>query len=161
NMTHQIGRPIMAFLMLACACQLSGCTIGGGNSEESGFTATAQGGLLLAETGAEPAPGYSDGSVPWEATDEHIVNVSVQPEAAISLGDNRVVMGVGGVPYSEPQAGPGHSAGLECDALDAYATGNAGPSEVQGLTFDPNGSSAWACFELKRDDNLPDSLAIA
>ena len=161
-MHKNIGRPIRTIILLALATLVSGCTIGSSNPQDSGFTANTQGPGIAVSADAQAVPGYENGSVPWDSSaDEHIVNVSVQPQQQLSPGDGKMTMGVSGVPWTEPAAGPGHSSGLETDALEYYDAGNAGPSEVQGLTFDPNGGSAWACFELKTDDSLPTSVAIA
>lgn len=164
-MMDRIGKPIMTtaplLLAVAIAMLLGSCTIGGSHSADGGFTPTAQGPVLAAENAAQATPGYEDGSIPWEQQDAGVVQVAVQPAAQLQPGDGKMVRSVSSVPFSQPLAGPGHSVGLECDALNNYEVHNAGPSEVQGLTFDPNGGSAWAFFELKRDDSLPTSVALA
>ncbi|MEZ5336643.1 MAG: C1 family peptidase [bacterium] len=156
-----MGRPIQAILPVLGLLLAAGCTLGGSGDADGNFTANGNGPLLAQSEELQPAPGYEDGSVVWEPASESVVNVGVQPDQPLSPGDGRMTSSVGSVPWSEPQAGPGHSSGLECDALAPYAQSNAGPSEVQGLTFDPNGGSAWACFELKTDASLPTSVAVA
>ena len=160
-MNNIIGKPILATVPLLLAAAIGGCTIGGSGSDSGVFTPSTQGPVIGSDQTAQPAPGYEDGSIPWEMQDMQVVQVSVQPDQPISPGMARAAKSAGSVPFSPPIAGPGHSAGLECDALQAYELHNAGPSEVQGLTFDPAGSSAWALFELKTDDALPSSVAVA
>ncbi|MCB1220694.1 MAG: hypothetical protein H7A35_04320 [Planctomycetales bacterium] len=161
-MRHPIGRPITAIVAILGAALCASCTIGGSGDAQDSFTPTSQGQLLASgPQDVQPAPGYLDGSVVWEEQSEQVVNVGVNPDQPLSAQGMRSGSSVATVPWTEPQDGPGHSSGLECDALATYDSGNAGPSEVQGLTFDPNGGSAWACFELKTDSSLPTSVAIA
>ena len=160
-MTRKIGKPILSTVPLLLAAAIGGCTIGGPGGDSSNFTPSTQGFVIGSDQAAQPAPGYEDGSIPWEVQDDQVMQVSVQPDQPISPGTARAAKGAGNVPFSLPAKGPGHSAGLECDALEAYELHNSGPSEVQGLTFDPAGGSAWALFELKTDAELPSSVAVA
>ena len=143
----------VAVLLLAFT---GSCTTG----EEGSQLFTPTDSVTQAENNSA-VPGYLSGTVPWEASGEQVVSVTVSPQDRLSPGDGKMTMSVSAVPFIEPRDGGEIAVSEQADGGDFYVCENVGKSEIQGTTYDPAGGMAYAFYELMPADGAAATVGVA
>ena len=151
--SHKLYTIICAALLLFIAA----CAGPAGDSSE--LFAPTSGAPVAGEPNTN-VPGYWSGVVPWESAGAGIVEVGTSPQPELYPGDGKFTQAVSVIPFVEP--GDGARASSSLAGSDGYYYAEyVTPSEVQGVTFDPSGGPAFACYELALPASAPTTIGIA
>jgi C1A family cysteine protease len=143
--------------IVAGVALLAGCA-GLGKTGSQVFTPT-EGAPAAAEPNTS-APGNWAGVVPWDIDGTGVVEVATKAQASLYPGDGKFTQSVSDIPFVPPPADARAVASLAGGDSYYYAE-HVSPSEVQGLTFDPSGGPAFACYELALPSSAPFTIGVA
>jgi C1A family cysteine protease len=131
---------------------------GTGKSAQAVFTPTD--GAPVASEPNTTVPGYWAGVVPWEPA-AGVVEVTTAPQAELAPGDGKFTQAVAEIPFVAPPETGAHGTSSLAGSAGFYYAEHVSPSEVQGQTFDPASSPAFACYELALPAGAPLTIGVA